>query len=541
MALSEMVEQLSFGKSVPKMTSCLGLFLSPEAVFLADIRYDGHPQVSHLLRIPIPAGPPSKETKTGGSLNTDFLADTERISGIIKTAMGEHKLSSKHVMVTLSHHFGILRYFTLPSIDRRFWKTALPAEAKKYIPINFATLVNDFQVVPVPPGPDKRPKLGVLFGVTPRKNMDSLRELVTKLGLQLVGVELAPVSAERLWDTLEPVTGPYAQVHFDEGEIRILISDGGMPIFYREIFLGPDATAAEIRKIDLSGCVDFTRKQLGSKGPDRIRISGQTPDMAGWQAAFAQEMSLQAGQMDSDKLLGLKNGRWGGYAAIGTALRHLAPTPLNLDLSGVGRVSDDDRRAALAIFKLAAGISAVLLAVGAYRYALVTMKSSELAKLRGQVSVLDEFRNKSAQEIENAIASMREKVNSFGVVTSKQIPLTHILQAVTEAIPESVWLTDLTYVNQISIGEKRSPRTMALGGNVIGPSPAAEQDLAFRFADGLRKTETFAKAFSNIEPSVSKKNSETDGDSAFVDPGQAEANLEKRTHFTIECSNEKKR
>jgi hypothetical protein len=38
-------------------------------------------------------------------------------------------------MVTLSHHLGLLRYFAMPAIDRRFWKTSVPLEAKKYIPI----------------------------------------------------------------------------------------------------------------------------------------------------------------------------------------------------------------------------------------------------------------------------------------------------------------------------------------------------------------------------------------------------------------------
>ncbi|MBI5242600.1 MAG: hypothetical protein HY922_02815 [Elusimicrobia bacterium] len=541
MDISQVVEQLSFGKSVPKMPSCLGLFLSPDMIFLTEVRYsDGKVQVSHLLRIPIPAGPPSKETKTGGSLNTDFLADSERVSGIIRKEMENFKWGSRFVMVTLSHHFGILRYFILPGIDRRFWKMAIPAEAKKYIPINFATLVNDFQVIPVPPGPDKRPKFGSLFGVTPRRNLDSIRELVAKLGLQLVGVELAPVSTERLWDCVERVGNPYAQVHFDGGEVRILISDGGLPIFYREIFLSPDATAAEIRKIDLSGCVDFTKKQLSSKGPDKIRLSGQTGDLAGWQAAFAQETGLQTALMETDKLLGLKGGRWGGYAAIGAALRHLAPTPLMLDLSGVGRVSDDDRRTAMTIFKLSAAVAAVLLALGGYRHTLLSMKQGEFAKLRSQVDVLKEFEGKTAEQIEQAISQMREKVNSFGTITAKQVPLTHILQAIAETIPNQAWITDLIYENPITIAEKQAARVLKLKGSVFGNSPAAEQDIAFRFADTLRKNEIFSKAFKSIDPSVHKKEAEGGAGAGAMNPSEANENLEKRTQFDIDCSNVRK-
>ena len=454
--------------------------------------------------------------------------------------MADVRWGSKFVMVTLSHHFGILRYFILPSIDRRFWKTAIPAEAKKYIPINFATLVNDFQLIPVPPGPDKRPKLGALFGVTPRKNLDSIRELVSKLGLQLVGVELAPVSTERLWDSIERTSSPYAHVHFDEGDVRILVSDGGLPIFYRETFLSPNATAAEIRKIDLSGCIDFTKKQLGSKGPEKIRMSGQIADIAGWQAAFAQETGLKAGVMETDKLLGLKGGRWGGYAAIGAAQRHLAPTPLTLDLSGVGRVSEDDRRAAMAIFKLSAALTAVFLAIGGYRYAMLASKEGDLSRLKRTVSVLEDFEGKRAEDIETTIKQMREKVSSFGSITAKQVPLTHLLQAVAESIPDPAWITDMNYSNPITVGEQQNSRSLTLTGNVIAPSPAVEQDLAFRFAENLRKSEIFSKAFKSIDPSVHKNEAGEEGGNPVMDPSEADAKLELRTQFIIGCSNVKK-
>ncbi|MFA6029048.1 MAG: hypothetical protein WC969_04240 [Elusimicrobiota bacterium] len=541
MELNEIVEQLSFGKSVPKMDSCLGLFLSPEVLYLTEVSCSGKPQVLHLLRIPVPAGPAAKETRTGGSLNTDFLADADRVAGLLKKAMDETKWGSKHVIVTLSHHFGILRYFTLPAIDRRFWKTAIPAEAKKYIPIPFTTLAHDFQSVPLAPGPDKRARLGSLFGVAPRKNMDAILSIVGKLGLTLVGVELAPISVERLWDVLEGGGTPYAQAHFDGGEIRVLVSDGKLPILYREAFLARDATVDEIRKVDLGGCVDFTKKQLGAASPARVRLSGQIADMPAWKAAFEQELGMPMSMQDTPKLLGLKSGQWGGYAAIGGALRHLVNTPLVLDLSGVGRVSDEDRRAAMAIFKLTAIVAGIFLFFGAYRYSIVSMKSSQLAKLRRQVAVLEEFKGRTKEQIEAEIEGMRTKVNSFGSVTARQVPLTRVLQAVAESVPDAVWIANITYANAITMGEKRSPRTFNLSGNAMAASPAAEQDLAFRFADTLRKNPVFVEAFPSIDPAVDKGGASLEDDAAALDPASSEAAQEKRTHFTIQCSNERGR
>lgn len=539
-----MVEQLSFGSSIPKMSSCLGLFLSPETIFLAEVEFSGgKPRVRHLIRLPVPAAPPSKETKSAGSLNTDFLADTDRVAGILKKAMDEVKWGSKFVVASFSHHFSILRYFTLPAIDRRFWKTAIPAEAKKYIPIPFNTLSQDYQVFPAPTGADKRPRLGVLFGVTPQKNMESLKALTARLELTLVATELAPVCVERLWDSVEPAPS-YAQVHFDGSDVRILISEEGKPIFFRELFLGEGATAADLRKVDLRGSIDYTKKQLGSKGPGNIRLSGQMPDLESWRAAFSQDLGAQAGVLEVDKALGLKAGHWGAYAALGGALRHLAPTPLTMDLSGVGRISDEDRRAAFTLFVLSGVAAGALLLVGGVRFARVNMLQGRLSSLRRQEGVLDEFRGKTKAEIEASISRMRDKVNSFGSVTTRQMPLARILQALAETIPEAVWMTDLNYVNQLNLSEKKNPRLLSIGGNAFAPSAAAEQDLAFRFADALRGHKQFNAAFPSIDPSVEKKEGEAGGAAAqqkgeaksAEEEDSAETAMEKRTHFILKCA-----
>jgi hypothetical protein len=540
MAFQEMIETVSFGRTVPKMNSCLGLFISSDHMFLAESSLEeGRTRISHLVRIPIPAEPQAKETKTAGSLNTDFLSDSERIVNLLKKPLSEMAWGSKFVVVTLSQHFGILRYFSMPGIDRRFWKTAVPAEAKKYIPIPFSTLDNDFQLAPLPPGPDKRPRLGVLFGVTPSKNMASIRQSLESL----VGVELAPVSVERLWDGLSPSPDPYAQVHFDGGEVRILISELGIPVFYRDVFLGKDAAPSDIRKVDLGGCIDFTRKQLGSKGPSKIRVSGQIPQIDAWRSAFAQEIGLEVAAMDIDKPLGLKTGQWGGYAALGASLRHQTSTRLQLDLSGVARITEEDRRAAWTIFKITGIASLLLLALGGARLVMANLAQTRLSKMLSTTAVLEEFSGKQKEEIETSISRMRDRVNFLASITTRDISLTQLMKIVSETIPDPVWVTNLNFSSPISISDLKAPRTLNLSGNVIGPSPAAEQDLAFRFTESLRKDPVFSKAFLSIEPTIENKTSspEEESDGGFPDPSAAEANLEKRTHFVIFCSNEVRR
>jgi len=530
-SLEENIEQLSFGRSLPKMDSCLGLFISQETLFLTEVAYKGgKPKVLHLLRLSIPGGPSSKGTKTIGTLNTDFLTEHEQILKLLQEAMKKTKFGSKHVMVSLSHQFGILRYFTLPAIDRRFWKSAVPVEAKKYIPIPFASLIHDYQVRQVKPGPDRKPRLGSIFGVTHKKNVEGIHALVKKLGLTLVGLEIAPCSVERLWDTLEPETAgsSYAQVHFDGGHIRILVSEAGLPIFFRDVFLPEGATVMDRRKVDLRGCIDFTRKQLGSLEPEVIRISGSIEDRPAWQEAFTQDMGKPVAAQETEKLLGLRGGEWGGYAAIGAGLRHLASTSLILDLSPVGKITDEDRRTATNILAISVVFAALFLVLGGLRHFKLAGINRRVSGQQAQGAIRDAFLGKTGDEIEELIKQMRKEVSAFGVVGKSQVPLTYLFAAVADTIPDSAWIDVVTYTNPISFKKKADPRMLEVSGSVADKSRAMEQEIAYQFKKNLSDNETFSKAFSFIEPSIEAPRSRGD-DGGEVLP----------TTFKMRCFSEK--
>lgn len=549
MNFDQQIEQLAFGRSLPRMDSCLGLFLSPTTIFIAEVAVPGgKPKVLHLVRLPVPGTDDSKVAKSLGSLNTEFLADHEKLGAILKKALTDIKWGSKHVMVSLSHHFGILRYFAMPAIDRRFWKTAIPAEAKKYVPIPFATLTYDFLVNDLGVGVDKKPRQGTLFGVTHKQNLENLRKLTESLGLILVGTELAPCSVERLWDAVDPgpVGIPYAQVHFDGGHVRVLISDNGLPIFFREIFLPSDATVMDRRKVDLAGCINFTKKQIGSRPPEKVRLSGLIGDMGAWQQAFTQDLGRQVDYQDTDKALGLKGGQWGGYAAVGSALRHLISTPLTLDLSTVGRISDEDRQAAKTILLISALAATLFLITGGFQFTMAGLKSRELSQMMNSGLILEEFQGKRANDIALMMNDMKKRVNAFGPLVRKRVPITYVHERIAELIPEAAWITHLAYTNPLGIGGGRSykPRTLVIDGKVIDQSVSMEQDVAYQFADRLRKDKVFRKVFPSVEIEVVTAKKTRGGKSAKAFRSSEDSiknRLSNATKFKILCLSRKKK
>lgn len=538
MSISEKLLHASFGRSLPEMSYCLGIYLSATVAYVAEVRSSGaKPKIEHLVKVPIPPPPADKAgTRVTGVLNTDILADTDRLAGILKAAMSAAgKWHAEYAVVTLSHTFGILRYFVMPGIDAKFWKMAVPAEAKKYIPVQFEDLVNDFQIDPLPAGPDKRPRQGALFGVTQGRNLEHVQQLLAKLGVKLAGIELSAVSVSRLWDAVDPVAGaPYAQVHFDQGNVHIVLSERGIPLFVREILMGQDAKVADRRKLDLTGCLDFSKKQLGAARPGKIRVSGETAERPAWQEALAQETQLKVDHQDTPKLLGIQGAEWAGYAAMGAAMRHLVPNRLTVDLSGAGRVDDADRRTANSLFVGAGAIAAVFLALGAYRHGSAVMKAGELGRLRSRQMAVPAFQNKTPQEIEQLVGAMKNRSNAMAAVTQSRVTVTSMLEQLVENLPEQAWLNQINYANPIEGvsggGPEGSGRALTLQGNVAGSSEAAEQDLAIRFKEQLQRDERFQKAFGGIEISVTAAPQGAGGGD------NPDAVASRRTGFSINCA-----
>lgn len=540
MSLDSWIERLAFGRTRIKLRACLGLYLSGDTAFLAEVRTrGGRPAVEHLLRLPMPESPAGRDTPTkpAAALDADALTQTDRLASALKGALEQARLGSEHVVVTVSHHFGLLRYFTLPGIDRRFWRTAVPAEAKKYIPLPFADLAHDFQMIPLEPGPDQRPRYGVLFGVLHRRNLAGIQALVQRLGLNLAGVEIAPCSTERLWDHLGGQSRPpaWARIFFEGPRARILISDQGIPIFFRDVRLDVDGGAVDRRKLDLSGCVDFVRKQLAAQPPRRILIGGVSQQLAAWREALSQEIGKPLELEDTARALGLRSGEWGAYAAIGAGLRHLVPTPVRLDLSQSQQVTQEEKNAASVMFVLAALAAAFLAVAGGLNYGRVLLDSRELAKARRNQAALPAFQGKLAEQIRTMVQEAEARTDALLTVTTPGTRLTHILEDIAKDVPEALWLTELRYSSLIEEGAAAS-RALVLTGRVIGPNASAEQDVAILFREKLQGDPRFGAAFSCGGVSVQAGSGATQNPDVPSDPERLSELQESRTAFTIQCS-----
>ena len=535
MNFDAIVENVAFGKATQKFTSTLGMYLSPETIYIAQARLTqlgGKLAVEHLVRIPVPV--PEEKSQAGlptSTLNTSFLTDNRKLGTLIQQSMSQFRWNSKHVMVTLSHHLGLLRYFTMPAIERQFWKSAVPVEAKKYIPIPFEALSYDYQCLPLPPDAGSRSRQGALIAVTQKQNLANITAMLQSLGLTIAGMEVAPCSALQLWQALdqEARKGSYCQVHFDGGNVRILLSDKGLPVFFREVFLGEEANLADQRKLDLAGCITFAQKQLAVGAASRIVISGSIPNLPAWRDAFSRELGLPVNIQETAQQLGIKSGDWGGYAAIGAALRFQAPHAVSLDLGAVDRTSDEEKKIARDILIAGGALAAFIFVLGLFNLGLYQIRARDFKSLKRDPFIEDVFRGKSPNDIENMFKKMRQQGDmTMAVCSPARIKMTDIFKVFVDSLPEKAWLTDIK-VARILGGAQQ----VDMKGHAVAENPSAEQELSFQFRDRLNNAPMLQKLFGQLQSNVNLEETTQAPGGMPLSPEKLAQKMEGRTTFSV--------
>ncbi|MDE2489693.1 MAG: pilus assembly protein PilM [Elusimicrobia bacterium] len=533
-----LIEQIAFGRETAKPATSLGLYLSTDMIYLSETHLgkNGRLAVDHLVRIPIPTegkGPAGTAT-----MSTDFLNDPAKVAGLVRQSMSQLRWNSKNVRVALSHHLGLLRYFAMPAVERRFLPSAVPLEAKKYIPIPFDVLAHDYKAEAMPPDAAGKARLGVLIAVTQKKNVENVKGLAAALGLKLAGLEVAPLSVLRMWQSAAPEKdpAPFVHVHIDGGSVRIMLVSRGEPVFFREVFLGEEATVADQRKIDLSGCLSFVQKQLGLALPTRLRVSGNVAGLDALMNALSQETGLPAALMDTPKLLGIKSGDWGGYAALGASAFSLAPAAGAIDLAGAERVTEDELRTARDIILAGGALAALLCVLGLWKSASYSYRARALYSYRAKVSAgaKSTLGGKNEADMQTILQRMQKQLDLLRTVSSGgQVKISVLLKEIIDAMPPQIWLDHISISNPLQAGDKQA-FMVTLHGHSQSTSVSEEQTLVVRFKDALSREKDIGKGF---DIQVSYENAQTPGGDSGATSGLTPAalanRLANRTQFTI--------
>jgi hypothetical protein len=428
----------------------LGIYISPKEICIAQVKIgkDSKPEPEHLIKFP--TGFPVKEGMLRPlSLNNDFFSEKAAWLTPFKQAIKKVSWGSSEVVVTVSPQFAILRYFVMPSIERRFWNKSIPLESKKYIPVSFEEVSYDFNAVPA----DGGKKLGVLFGLTQRKSVEFIQETLKSVGLTLAAIELNSVSMERMFGFADPQDhDAKGYIHFSESTTLMLFSHGGFPVLYRETEGDPSGTMSERRRLDVKGAIQFVDRYVGGKDYKFIALSGDGAEA--WKGAAEKESApTPVMTWDVPKALGIKDNDAASLFAMGAALRQRVPGKLMVDISGISTAKQLEKQVQGYVWNITFILGGFLLLLSLIAEVRLLTMGSQVSSLNSKVMNFPELQGMDPASIKRKIETLQNNSRVLSTLVSDTDVLAPKLAAIADTIPHELWMTDLRYSNPLSVSE----------------------------------------------------------------------------------------
>jgi len=479
-------EQL-MGTSRPKLRHCLGIYLSLEGACIAETRLEGNSvRIIRFMKVPFPQPKkPENDQARATALNADFFEAASNWLDPLENAVRQVKWGTGKVVVALSPQFAVFRHFIMPYVERRFWKQSIPLEAKKYIPFPFEQSVYDFHIYQHGSSEIKG-KLGILFALTSKRISDSVAAGMAKLGFELAAIEVSAMSADRVLGFISGDGGRgKVYAHFDAGNGYLLLSNGGIPLLFRAVSFG-DLQSTERRRLDAKGSIDFVCKQLEEQIFSDVLLSGENLDL--WKTVVEDDSKLPVKIWDPRQIIGVQDGNWGAYAAVGAGMRFMdAAEYLGVDLINKIRNTADEQKAAAAVWAAGLGLAALVLLISLVIQLRLMILSGELSSLKRTITAVPEFEGKPAPQIESIVDIMRKQAAALSALLSNQDKVTPKLAALAETVPDKMWLSSIDYASPFSLGRGQGAEVkFVIRGQVRTGSDKTDEAMLVKYREDFK-------------------------------------------------------
>ncbi|MDQ7773378.1 MAG: hypothetical protein RDU13_07630 [Elusimicrobiales bacterium] len=505
------------GKS-DKGKETLGIYIDPASIHILQARPgNARAEVEHLIKVP--TGFSFKEgVMRPLSLNNDFFSEKASWVTPFKQAVKKVSWRTQNCTVTFSQHFGILRYFVMPFVERKYWSKSIPIESKKYIPVAFEEVIYDFTACPMEEGK----KLGVLFGLTQRKSVEFLFSVFKAAGLQLSSLEMSACSMERFFSFADPKDhDDKAYVHFSGDTSCMLLASGGYPVLYRESDFGGSSAMSERKRLDVKGAFQFVSRYAGGREYKKLMLSGDAADT--WKGTAEQESPVPVEVWEPAKAGGLKSNDVGAVFALGAALRGAAPGKLRLDMTGVSASQDMEKKVTSYVWTIASILGALLLLLSLVNHARIYMLDSRTSALMSQVGDISEFQGQTADSLRQAIETGNAEARMIRGLLSDKESLAPKLQAIGDNIPNELWVQTLSYRNSLPVSQMmESGKELILLGStkLTGQAKFSMVDFYAKKLKAAPELKAFQPPSGNIEFNLEANKDEAAGE---TEEGPADA------------------
>lgn len=189
------------------------------------------------------------------------MAESE-MADFLKKILKEAGVKSKSTVMSIPLFSSFLTIVELPAMEKSEIAKAIPFEAKEFIPVPLEDVVLDWQIIrekslPNPRGEKLEPikKIEVLLIVVPKDMIARYSRIAQEAGLNLLALEVEPLSLARLVKNLRADEKNIAYsliVDIGERYTNISIVDNGLPLFTHSIEVaGREMTKALVNSVNI--------------------------------------------------------------------------------------------------------------------------------------------------------------------------------------------------------------------------------------------------------------------------------------------------
>lgn len=511
----------SAGKPNGAGISGMGLIIRAESVELFSMR--GGQSVAH-ARVPL-AG-----------------QGVSQLSNAIQELLNTAQVKPGRMAVAIPAHDVFIRFFTMPTLPRSEWESAVQFEARKYVPFKMDSLIWDSHIESrIGVGGSER--LEVVFAGISREVFRDLNAALTAVSIQPTVIEPVSLSMARLASENDDFR---CLVDVEEKRAHVVIAKAGVPYLTRDVSLVPESpaeasaapaepAAADVRLARLAGelsvSIDFFAREYSGATIREVLLFGDERVIAPWCQPLADQLRLTV-EMGSTLLTGRVEGAvsLACGAVVGLVMRSgksrgAAFNFIKQSSSGAGKSQRMPQLSQLSSISLSSlnlkgALSSgdiVQLLKSPQTIAMVVLSAVLLGAAwvwTGQgITVAQKHMNqvKSAQKTtgwgldimgEADLASLKGVVQAqldlLKQIVDGRISVAAKMDALARELPEGVWLMDFDYLDELDITGASQPKLTLNGACFLG-GDGKELSAIQDFEQNIKKNNTFLKGFNAVQ------------------------------------------
>ncbi|MBI2104708.1 MAG: pilus assembly protein PilM [Candidatus Omnitrophica bacterium] len=457
----------------------------------------------------------------------------DRLAQAIRAAVAATGLKAKRVAVAIESPDVLFRCFTLPILPKAEWETAVPFEARRYIPFKTEVLVWDYRVIQQDA---EAKRMEVVFAAIQRETFRAVEEALAAAGLQATVVEPRSVSLARL---AQPAKGSGADafvclVDVEEDVAHLAIVKDGMPYLTRDISLlpavklpvaaeaapegAPAAEPADLRVqrllSELSVSLDFFMRENPSTSVSRVVLCGPRQLVEPWRQWLSGKLAcpvesgsgllapLVPGELELAfaSAVGLLHAAHGREGSIDFLKRSAAKGPQAERKAALPVVSIPELAAAMKTPQAAvcaavlAGLLGVLWVLGSANVGSVRRQLTQLKASRPDVG----WGLKGMDQV--ALAPIKEAAAAQAAlllqVMDQRVSVAAKLDALARTLPDGVWLNGLLFEDPIDGATGQSQAKLTVHGACLLGEAGKELEAIQALEEQMKHTPAFFEGFS---------------------------------------------